>query len=189
MEVLKNFLNNIYPINTEEMSDFLAAWKTISYSKGEIISREGEVENYFYFIEEGIQKAYYNKDGKEHVIAFTFPPSFTCIPESFLTQKPSFYFLEAITNSRMLRISHSKIEEFAQNSHNIEKLLRKSHERVLAGLVVRYHQILAYPMEDRFTAFVKRSPHLLNQIPHKDLASYLGMDPTNFSKLYNKIKL
>jgi len=189
MEALKEFLNKIYSIKPTELDEFISFWKPASYSKGEIISRAGEVEKYFYFVEEGIQKAYFNKEEKEHVIAFTFPPSFTCIPESFLTQKPSFYFLEAITQSKMLRISHSKVEEFADKSHQMEKLLRKSHEQVLAGLVIRYHQILAYPMRERFDAFVKRSAHLLNQIPHKDIASYLGMNPTNFSKLYNSIKL
>ena len=189
MKQLKKFLDEIYKLADGELESFLSFWKPINYKKGEIISRAGEVEKYFYFIEEGIQKAYYVKEGKEYVIAFTVPPSFTCIPESFLTQKPSFYFLEAITESILLRISHSKVEDLANGSHQIEKLLRKSHEQVLAGLVVRYHQMLAYPMKERFNTFVKRSAHLLNVIPHKDIASYLGMDPTNFSKLYNSTKL
>lgn len=189
MKQLKDFLNKIYRLDESELDNFLSFWKSVYYKRGEIISRAGEIEKYFYFIEEGIQKAYYVKEGREYVVAFTFPPSFTCIPESFFTQKPSFYFLEAITNSKMLRISHSTIEELALKSHQLEKLLRKSHEQVLAGLVVRYHQMLAYPMKDRFNEFVKRSPKLLNLIPHKDIASYLGMDPTNFSKLYNSIKL
>ena len=189
MKQLKEFLNKIYKLDGNELENFLAHWKLAHYKKGEIISWAGEVEKYFYFVEEGLQKAYYVKEGKQYVIAFTFPPSFTCIPESFLTQKPSFYFLEAITDSKVLRISHSAVEDLAGNSHQIEKLLRKSHEQVLAGLVVRYHQMLAYPMKERFNEFVKRSPQLLNLIPHKDIASYLGMDPTNFSKLYNSVKL
>jgi CRP-like cAMP-binding protein len=138
---------------------------------------------------EGIQKAYFEKNGKFHVIAFTLAPAFTCIPESFLTQRPSHYSLECITDSRALKISYQKMEELASKHHEIEKLIRKAHEQVLAGLVIRYHQILAYTMEERFRDFISRSPHLLNIIPHKDIASYLGMDPTNFSKLYNSIKI
>src|SRR6185295_4682467 len=103
-----------------------------------------------YFLKEGLQKAYFEKDGKTHVIAFTFPPAFTCIPESFLTQKPSNYSLECITASECLRISHPQMEQFAQRYPQIEKLLRRAHENVLAGIVVRYHQILAYTIEERF---------------------------------------
>ena len=43
--------------------------------------------------------------------------------------------------------------------------------------------------ESRFKKYTKRSPHLLNMIPQKDIASYLRIDPTNFSKLINTIKL
>jgi CRP-like cAMP-binding protein len=189
MDALKIFLNKIYPLESRQLDHFVSHWEPVQFSKGAIVTRAGEVERYFYFVQQGIQKAYFEKQGKVHVIAFTFPPSFTCIPESFLTQKPSYYFLECITPSTMLRISHAKVEEFADQSHQMEKLLRKSHETVLAGLVVRYHQILAYTMEERFKAFVSRSPQLLNIIPHKDIASYLGMDPTNFSKLFNSIKI
>jgi len=89
MKQLKDFLDKIYKLDESELDNFLSFWKHVYYKKGEIISRAGEIEKYFYFIEEGIQKAYYVKEGREYVIAFTYPPSFTCIPESFLTQKPS----------------------------------------------------------------------------------------------------
>jgi len=48
---------------------------------------------------------------------------------------------------------------------------------------------MAFNIETRFRHFMKRSPHLLNQIPHKDLASYLRINPTNFSKLLAKVKI
>jgi hypothetical protein len=60
---------------------------------------------------------------------------------------------------------------------------------VLAGLIQRHHELLAFDIEERFTAFVKRSPKLLNLIPHKDLASYLGINATNFSKLLARVKI
>ena len=60
---------------------------------------------------------------------------------------------------------------------------------VLVGIANRYYEQKALSLEERFTIFVNRSAHLLNKIPHKHLASYLGMDPTNFSKLPGKIKL
>jgi len=189
MEDLKDFLLRIYPLEQNLLEEFLAAWREVSFNKGEIVTRAGEVDRYFYFMVVGVQKAYFEKNGKFHVIAFTMAPAFTCIPESFLTQKPSNYSLECITHSKMLRISYLQVENFATKSHAVETLLRKAHENVLAGLVVRYHQILAYSMEERFRDFVSRSPHLLNIIPHKDIASYLGMDPTNFSKLYNSIRI
>jgi CRP-like cAMP-binding protein len=189
MDELIKFLNKLYLLEPAVMEIFLAHWHPATFAKGELLTRADETDRYFYFMEEGIQKAYFEKEGKMHVIAFTIAPAFTCIPESFLTQKPSYYFLECITPGKMLRISYADFEKLTGQFPQIEKLLRKAYENVLTGIVFRYHQILAYSMEERFKAFVTRSPHLLNLIPHKDIASYLGMDPTNFSKLFNSIKI
>lgn len=57
------------------------------------------------------------------------------------------------------------------------------------GLVMRYHRLLAYSMEERFKDLMKNNSHLINKIPQKDLANYLKIDPTNFSKLLNNIKI
>lgn len=65
----------------------------------------GETERHMYFVLDGIQKSYYLNEDKQHVIAFTYPPSFSRIPESFLTQTASNYFLETITDSSFLRLS------------------------------------------------------------------------------------
>jgi hypothetical protein len=43
-------------------------------------------------------------------------------------------------------------------------------------------------MEERYKAFCRRSAHLLQRVPHKYIASYLGIDATNFSKLYNTVR-
>ena len=122
-------------------------------------------------------------------MAFTYPPSLSGIPESFLAQTPSHFFLEAITASRFLRISYEQHQQLMVRYRSIETLTRKATEWVLKGIIQRQYELLAYDMETRFRTFVQRSPHLLNQVSHKDLASYLRIDPTNFSKLLAKVKL
>jgi CRP-like cAMP-binding protein len=142
-----------------------------------------------YFVLEGSQKSYYLNEGKQHIIAFTYPPSFSGIPESFLTQTPSKYFLETITDSAFLRISFEKHQQWMRDHREIETLFRKITEQFLIGLVQRHYELMAFDIKERFTAFARRSPHLFQLVSHKDLASYLRIDPTNFSKLYNSIKI
>ena len=52
--------------------------------KKEIVTMSQTIERYLYFTTKGIQKAYYVKDDKEFIVAFTYPFAFTCIPELFL---------------------------------------------------------------------------------------------------------
>lgn len=188
MEVLSAFIQNIHPIPEEDLESLLACCEPVSFARKEIITWEGQTEAYLYFVLEGIQRSYYVKDGKEHVIAFVYPPSFSGIPESFFTQTPSKYFLECLTPCTMLRLPYDKFSALVEDSWPLERLMRKATVQFLAGMIQRHHELLAFTIEERFEAFVQRSAHLLTMIPHKHLASYLGISPTNFSKLLNKKK-
>ena len=128
-------------------------------------------------------------NNKQHIIAFTYPPSFSGIPESFLTQTPSKYFLETITESKFMRISFENHHQLMKEYREIETLFRKATELFLIGMVQRHYELMAFDIQKRFETFGQRSPHLLNMVSHKDLASYLRIDSTNFSKLFNSVKI
>lgn len=190
MQRIKSFLNGISPTPDDVLTEYLSHWQEYTCARKTTLTAAGEVERWMYFVLEGVQKSYYiTQDGKTHVMAFTYPPSMSGIPESFFTQTPARYYLESITESRFLRISFDKHQELMQEHRPLETLFRKGTEFLLKGVLERHYELMAYSMEERFTSFVKRSPHLLNLVPHKDLASYLRIDPTNFSKLLGSVKL
>ncbi len=174
-------------MNDKVLDEYLSHWSEYSLSKKTIITEPGKTERYIYFVKEGIQKSYYLNEGKEHVMFFAYAPSFSGVIESFLTQTPSKYYLETITDSKFLRLSYTKHNQLIQEHRELETLFRKITELFLLGIIERHHELIAFNVETRFKKFVKRSPHLLNMVPQKDIASYLRIDPTNFSKLINTI--
>lgn len=186
---MKSFFNAIHPVPDDILEEYIAHWQAFNCPRKTIITAQGETERWMYFVLEGLQKSYYLKEGKMHVIAFTYPPSISGIPESFFTQTPSRYFLETVTESRFLRIPYQKHLELIEKHRPLETLFRKGTELLLKGVLERHYELMAFSIEERFRAFTKRSPHLLNLIPHKDLASYLRIDPTNFSRLLGSVKL
>lgn len=187
-EFLK-FTSPIHPVDPEIIDRFLYEWTPVEFKRREIITREGQTERYLYFVLEGIQRSYRAHEDKEHVLAFTYPPSFSGIPGSFLTQSPSKYFLESVTESRMIRVRYKKFNNLIESDRQLERLFRKATELILAGVLDRHYELLAHTIEERFKLFTKRSPHLLTMVPHKHIASYLGIDPTNFSKLLGRVKI
>lgn len=186
---IKEFLQKIDPVEDKILEEFLSQFEACEIPGKTIVTPAGKTEHYIYFVLEGVQKSYYLNEGKEHVIAFTYPPSFSGLPESYFTQKPSKYYLETITESRFLRLSYEHHQEFMNRYPPIETLFRKATEMILVGVLERHYELMAYSIEERFRSFMKRSPHLLNMVPHKDLASYLRIDSTNFSKLLSSVQI
>jgi CRP-like cAMP-binding protein len=186
---LQKFLTSIHPVSEDILSEYTSHWRPYSLPKKSIMTAPGDTEQYWYFVLDGIQKSYYLTDEKQHIIAFTYPPSFSGIPDSILNQTPSKYYLECITDSLFLRIPYKVHVELMQEHREIETLFRIATEQFLIGMLERYYELMAYDIETRFKSFVKRSPHLLTMVSQKDLSSYLRIDSTNFSKLINSIRI
>lgn len=187
--MIKKFFNGIHLLEEDILDKYISSWIEYEVPKKTIMTFQGQTEKYMYFVMDGVQKSYHLNDGKEHIIAFTYPPSFSGIAESFLTQKPSHYFLETITDSKFLRISFDQHQQLMAEYRPIETLFRKATEKVLIGILQKHYELMAYSIEERFKLFTQRSPHLLNLVPHKDIASYLRIDATNFSKLLSRVPI
>lgn len=180
------FFNQILPLPSADLDLLTENWEEVSFRKKEIISFEGQLEQYMYIVKEGIQRAYYVKDGKEITVVFTYPPSFCGNIDSLLSGNKNQYYIESITNSKLLRRKYKEIETLAANHSNINLLLRKALEIAILGVNRKHFELLALNMEEKFEAFYQRSAHLINLVPHKHIASYLGIDPSNFSKILKK---
>lgn len=176
-------------MSDEAFHAFAAPWTEITIKRKQIMTREGETEKYLYLVLDGIQRAYCAHGDKEATLVFSYAHSFSGIIDSFFLQQPSAYYLETITHSRLLRIAYKDIAAIIEQHRPVETWVRIALTQVLADTLRRHIELLSYNIEEKFTSLLHRSPHILNLIPHKYLASYIGVDPTNFSKLLGKVRL
>jgi CRP-like cAMP-binding protein len=186
---LYEFFNLFHPISETDYQLFRENLKPRAFKKGDFIVVPGQVQKDLFFIRRGVQMSYIETATRTHVVAFTYPPNACAIPESFSSQKPSAYYLTCLSESEMEYISYESLQQLFDRSQPIERLFRRMTEAILAGLINRHIELHALSIEERYRAFCQRSPHLLQLVPHKFLASYLSIDPTNFSKLFNTIRI
>jgi CRP-like cAMP-binding protein len=190
MKLLYDFVHRVHPLKDQEWEEFSSIWTTVSYKRKTILTAAGETERHLYFVLEGVQRAFYvGGNHPEATVVFTYPSSFSGVADSFLTQQPSKYFLETITASRMLRTSYQHVQTLMDKYHNFERWVRLAASHSLMGALERQIELLSFSAEEKFRTLLTRSPHVLQIIPHKYLASYLGIDPSTFSKLLGTVKL
>lgn len=190
VEKLKELVYGVHPLKDEEWEAFSAIWSPVSFKRKTILTAAGEVERHLYFVTEGVQRAFFlDEKHPEATVVFTYPYNFSGVADSFLTQTPSKYYLETLTSSKMLRTSWQQVQQLMDRYHNFERWIRISVSFTMMGVLERQIELLSYTAEEKFRILLKRSPHVLQLIPHKYLASYLGLDPTTFSKLLGSVKL
>jgi CRP-like cAMP-binding protein len=174
-----------------EWTAFLKPWQPLQAKRKTVLTAAGEVEKYLYLVVEGVQRAYFldpNKE-KEATIVFTYPPSFSGVIDSLLLQQPSRYYLETLTQSTLLTMRHTDLMQLMEQFPAISAWARQATALALSGVLERHQELIALSAEEKFRKLLARSPHLLQLIPHKYLASYLGLDATTFSKLLGTVRL
>lgn len=189
LTLLQNFVNAILPLPSDEWERFAAIWQPFSCKRKTLLTAAGETERHLYFVLEGVQRAFYLEEEKEATIVFTYPHSFSGVADSFLTQQPSLYFLESLTASSFLRTTYPQLQQIQKQCPVLQQLLFKATAFSLKGVLERQIEIQCFSAEEKFKKLLSRSPHLLQLVPHKYLASYLSLDPTTFSKLLGSVRL
>ena len=183
-------INHIHPLSDEVFEAFYDLFKPFSAKRKEVLTTTGTVEKYLYFVIEGLQRLYYlDEQQREATLVFSYSGNFGGVLDSMMNQKPSRYYYETLSPSQFLRASFSQIETLIITHPEIEVLLRKGLVGVLSGVLERLVEIQCFSSEEKFQQLLRRSPHVLQIVPHKYLANYIGIDASNFSKLMNSIKI
>jgi CRP-like cAMP-binding protein len=81
------------------------------------------------------------------------------------------------------------VEALVKEFPGFQGLLLKATSFALKGVLERVVELQCFTAEEKFRQLLKRSPHVLNLIPHKYLASYLGIDASTFSKLLGSVRI
>ena len=187
---LFELVSHICELSDSEYKDFASIWKPFSANRKEIITKTGEPEKYLYFVLSGVQRiCFFDEDDHEATLIFTYPYSFAGVVDSMMLNLPSKFDFECIEDSTFLRARYKDLEELIDKNKGIANFIRKALAISLSGLLDRMVELQALSSEEKFRNLMKRSSHLLNLIPHKYLANYIGIDPTNFSKMVNRIKI
>jgi len=188
MSELREYLKSIHNITEADYLLFAEGLKTKRFKKGENLIVPGQVERQIFFIRNGVLMYYFDTRSKINILGFASAPGFCAIPESFFFQKPANYYLTCLTDCELDYLNFEHLQELFDQSQQIERLFRKLAESVVVGLINRQIELRSTSIEERFKAFCQRSPYLLQLVPNKYIASYLAIDPTNFSKLFNTVK-
>ncbi|NQU35899.1 MAG: Crp/Fnr family transcriptional regulator [Bacteroidetes bacterium] len=184
---LRAYINHIVPITEFDWSLFDQRLYYKEYNKNDLLSETGEVENYIYFIVEGVARICHYKKGVEYTLRFNFPISIFNSYSSFVSRTPSLICVEALTELKLFRMSYMDMQTLYNESPTAERVGRRMVELLYVQREMKELQMHTRTAEDYYNELVKTSPDLIEKIPQKHLASYLGITPESLSRIKKKI--
>ena len=181
--ILQNIAKHIQ-LTPDEQAHFVAMLKPKTVKRKEMLLQEGEVCRHSIFVTQGCLRSYnLDKNGLEHVLAFAPPGWWIADMYSFIAQKPGTLYIEALEPSSVLLLSKEDQERLYVDIPKFERFFRIIIENSLVSSQQRLLDNLSLPAQERYRIFCKKYPSLVNCLPRKQIASYIGVTPEFFSKM------
>lgn len=184
---LKKFFNEYVQLPAEELDDIISKFKSKTIKKNEFLLQEGETCKDLIFVQKGCLRLYYIQDDVEVSVWFALKHSSAIEIYSFISETPTNYFLQAIEETEILYLPKSALNKLYDTHPKMQEMMRKFWEDVILHLLARFTALQKDTAEQRYLDLLEK-PELLQSIPQKYLASFIGVTPTSLSRIKKNIR-
>ena len=185
--LLKKYLLSLYPnAGLNELSELIDQFKLDKFEKKQTILEAGDLSDSVYFVIEGLVRIFYVKEEKEITNWFINENMMFAATYSILTGNSNYSTYEALEETYVLKIKYDVLESFYTKYHTLEHLGRKIIEAYYGAFMKKTYDVLFLSAEERYQLFVKDHGDLLNRVPLRFVASFLGITQETLSRLRAK---
>lgn len=167
-----------------------AAWEAIlvpkTYAKGENFVSEGHTPRKVAFVVKGLFSQYYISEAGETVIKTFFPENrLAASVSAMLSNTPNVFTITALENTTVLEYDFAEFRKLALKHIDIAAFyiaymeLHWIIEKEPLEISLRYDTA-----NKRYDDFLKKYPNLVKRLKKHHIASYLGITPTQLSRIF-----
>ena len=168
------------PAGIETLASILVPFKV---SKNEKLMKEGEVCSFMYYVDRGMVRQFYFKNGRDVTEHFSYEGRIVICIESFLKQNPSRLIVEALENSWLYGIPHHRFLELVETDKEMDRLYRKILEHALISSQEHADSQRFENASERYVRLLNTKPEIVLRTPMVHVASFLQMTPETLSRV------
>lgn len=188
--MLQDFLRHIhtiYPVPEALKEDLIFSTEIVEVPKRTCLLREGQRADYVWMVLEGLLRAYYLKDGLEICSSFMQEEHLIVSVNSFYNRQPGYEFIETLEDSVVARIHYDQLQQLYKKHLEFNFIVRVLTERYTMLSEERLFLLRKQTAEERYIHLLQHDPALLQRVPLKYIASFLGMNLETLSRIRKKI--
>lgn len=157
--------------------------KEVEIERNEYLKVKGSIDTNLYFIKKGSLRIYLIDEHEEHTIRFGYQNNFIVSLDSFITENPSDYYIQALKKTELKILKKSTFKKLIKSKTKLQNFWTMILEQIVLQQLERERDILISSPIERYKRVLKRSPQLFQEIPNKYIADYLRMTPETLSRI------
>lgn len=187
---MENFFSTVaqYTELSEQSRQALAVHlKRLELPKGHILVKPDTTCNFTYFIDSGLTRTYYLKDGKDVTDWISDENSFASSIISFITRRPDRRGIELLEDCVLYALNYNDLDMLCNKYHDIENLYRKLVSSGLVQLQQKFDDLHFATALERYQVLMETHPSFIQRVPLGMIASYLGITQETLSRIRSQI--
>jgi CRP-like cAMP-binding protein len=184
---LKHYLEKHIEITDGELAAFCGKFSSKVTKRNEILLEAGAICRHMFFVNKGCLRVYLvDEEGREST-RFLIPEGrFGTAFPSFILQEPSKAYIQSIEPSEILFLTYQDFRELPDILPAWEKLYRLNLEHDYIASIKRIESLITMSAKERYALLMQSSPELIQRLPSKIIADYLGISQETLSRLKSK---
>lgn len=167
-----------------ELDKVSECFKQKSVARNSLLLHEGDICKEFYFIRSGCVRTFFiDKNGHEKTRYVMLDHHVGTALTSFISQKPSIEFIEALENTELLAISHSDFYRLNKEMNSWKSFYQRILEMAYSFQNRKIEQLVTLTAKQRYDNIFKENPILIQRLSNRVLASYLDIREETLSRL------
>ncbi len=184
---LKPVLNHIVSFDDAELDRIMESFHLKTFRRNEIILHEGDACQEFYFVQKGCIRIYFlDRKGSERTRYIMQDNWIGTALTSFISQKPSVEWIEALEDSELLCISRKDFYRWNEESAAWQRFYQRILEMAYSFQNTRIETLVTLSAKERYLRVFQENPALIQRVSNKVLASYLDINPETLSRLKSR---
>ena len=182
--LLRQQIEKIVSLTDAEFEYILSHFETKKTKKHQFVVQEGQLVEYDFFVLQGCLKSYLtDTNGKEHIIQFGLPDWWITDYEAYYYHTKATVSIDCIEDCELLCLSIANREKLCAEMHKVEHFFRKKTNRRNVALQQRILLLMSATAKERYDQLLKQYPELLQKVPKRLIAQYLGVTRETLSRL------
>jgi len=183
MDQFLKYITSVQSLGEAELNALIAICSEVMIRKNQELQPVGHTCKTIYFVNKGMLRICYVKDGVDITESFEPEQSIVARAESLFAGIPSRKAIHAVEDSELIAVNAIKLYELYDRYHTLERLFRKIFEKQYVRSINRLESFQFNSPEDRYRLLLDEQPDILLRVPLKHVASYLGITQVSLSRI------
>ncbi len=175
-------------IRPEELDRLIDAHECVTYKKGDFVLKQGETANSYLIIQKGLMRSFvYDTEGNDITTDFFCESDLAIEVLSLFNRIPTPENIQALTDCECWKLNFTVFQELFHSIAGFTEWGRLWMTSSLFYFKQRSLEMVTTSAKERYLQLIKEKPQVVLQAPLRNIASYLGITETSFSRIRKEI--